>query len=352
MDILLYFLVFIPLVKLKTKDVRKVVQILDTIIDEYKEETIPQKRDWRTYEQQLSERIRTAIRNLEPLIEEAVSNIEIIKAETRGRKRKLTLKQKVKLLLLKHLIEKSNREMSNMLMIFSMLSNIDISYKSVERLYSDDEVILALVNLHSLILKKKGVKNPDCSGDGTGYSLTVKKHYASEAQILKAKKNKKSTKKSKNNAQFIFSFRLMDLDTRMYIGYGTGFKSEQEAFYNAMRMAGSTSINSIRLDRYYALQMYVKFIEELFGKDLTIYVIPKKNATIRGSWKWKKVLEDFIKDTKGYLGEYFRRNQSESGFSEDKRRFGWKIPQKRPERIETHNFCTSLWHNMLWLGKN
>ena len=342
--------------KLKTKEVREVVRILDDIIEEYKEETTEKKRDWRTYEQQLSNRIRIAMRNLNPLIDEAVSNIEVIKVENRGRKRKLTLKQKVELLFIKHLIEKSNREMSNMLVIFSLLSDIDISYKSVERLYSDHEVHLALLNLHSLILKKKGVSNPDCTGDGTGYSLTVKQHYASSAQKLKDKSNKepqkKSNKGSKKKGKFIFSFRLMDLDTRMYIGYGISLRSEQEAFYKAMEMTGSTEIGSIRLDRYYALQSYVKYIENLFGKNISVYVIPKKNATIKGPLKWKKILYDFVNDTKGFLGEYFRRNQSESGFSEDKRRFGWKIPQKRPERIETHNICTSLWHNMLWMGRN
>jgi len=61
-----------------------------------------------------------------------------------------------------------------MLAIFSLLSGIDISYKTVERLYSDPEVEMAIHNLHILILKKKGVKNVDCSGDGTGYSLTIK----------------------------------------------------------------------------------------------------------------------------------------------------------------------------------
>lgn len=352
MDIPKYFVVNIPLMPVKTKDVREVVRLLDNIIKEYNEETKEKKRDWRTYEQQVSNRIRTAMRNLGPMIEEAVSNIKLIRVETRGRKPKLTLIQKVELLLIKHLIEKSNREMANMLVIFSLLSDIDISYKSVERLYSDEEVFLVLLNLHSLILRKKGISNPDCTGDGTGYSLTIKQHYASSAKKLKDKSNKKESNKKGSNriGCFIFSFRFMDLDTRMYIGYGTGFKSEQEAFYKAVKMVEAMSMNSIRLDRYYALQKYVRLFEKLFGKDIMIYLIPKKNATIRGPWKWKEILEDFVNNTKGYLGEYFKRNQSESGFSEDKRRFGWKIPQKKPERIEANNFCTSLWHNMLWLG--
>jgi len=167
-----------------------------------------------------------------------------------------------------------------------------------------------------------------CIGDGTGYSLTIKQHYASSARKLKDKSNKKGSKKKGSDriGRFIFSFRFMDIDTRMYIGYGTGFKSEQEAFNKAVEMVEAVGMNSIRLDRYYAVQKYVRLFEKLFGKDIMIYLIPKKNATIRGPWKWKKILEDLITDTKGFLGEYYKRNQSESGFSEDKRRFGWKRP--------------------------
>jgi len=333
---------------IKTEKVREVVGLLDSIIEEYKEEKPDKKRDWRTYEQQLEKRIKTAVRELEPLIDEAISHVQIRKFETRGRKRKLTLKQRVTALLIKHLIEKSNREMSNILVLFSLLSEISVSYKIIERLYSDDEVLLVLLNLHSLLLKKKGIRHAHCSGDGTGYSLTIKQHYASIAHKLKEKTNDDS----KKIGRFIFSFRLLDLDSRMYIAFGTGLKSEQEAFLKAMKMIGSTGIESIRLDRYYSCQQYVEFLEILFGKDIEIFIIPKKNATIKGSWKWKRTLESFVNDTKGFLEEFFQRNQSESSFSEDKRRFGWTIPQKRPDRIETHNFCTCIWHNLLWLGAN
>ncbi len=78
MDILVYLSVFTCVVKITTKEVRSVVEILDGIIDEYKEDRPEIKRDWRTYEQRLSKRIRTAIRNLEPLIDEAISELQII----------------------------------------------------------------------------------------------------------------------------------------------------------------------------------------------------------------------------------------------------------------------------------
>ena len=60
------------------------------------------------------------------------------------------------MLLIKQLVGESNRMFANMLAVYSMLFGIDVPYKTVERLYSDDEVMMAIHNLHVLILKKKG----------------------------------------------------------------------------------------------------------------------------------------------------------------------------------------------------
>lgn len=341
--------------KITTKEVREITSIIDNIIEEYKDESVQKKRDWRTYEERVAKRLRTAFRELKPLVHEAVSSLKVIKGETRGAKSLLTLEQKVLALLLKHLIGKSNREMSLMLIIFSWLTDVDVSYKTIERLYSDQEVVLALHNLHSLMLKKKGVKEADCGGDGTGYGLTIKKHYASEAQRLKDKLKENSGEDAKSKKEykkkiFVYSFALIDIHTRMYIAYGTSMKSEKEAFLDAMAMLKDVDVDirSLRLDRYYQ-QAYVKLLEEELGK-IKFFIIPKKNATIEGSWEWKRMLYRFVQDTKAFLKEYFQRNQSESGFAEDKKRTGWRLGQKRPDRINTANMLTGLWHNLYWLG--
>ena len=192
--------------RLTNKKIQETVGLLDSIIEKYKEDKIEKKRDWRTYEQRFAYRSQTIFKELKPLIYEATSNIKIIKFEQKGSKPLLTLEQKVLALLLKHLIDKSNRDMSAMIVLFSWLSGISISYKTIERLYSDEEVVIALNNLHSLILRKKGINNPDTTGDGTGYSLTIKKHYSADAQRLKdkAKETKIDTKSA-----FVYSFKLI-----------------------------------------------------------------------------------------------------------------------------------------------
>ena len=86
------------------------------------------ERDWRTYEQLFSHRIKTAMKELDPLVKEAVSTIQIHHGP--GHPYDLSLENRVKLLLIKQLVGESNRMFSNMLVIFSMLSGIDVSYKS------------------------------------------------------------------------------------------------------------------------------------------------------------------------------------------------------------------------------
>ena len=325
---------------IKTMDIRnRLKDIEEFLLESYREGREDKKRDWRTYEQKLMNRIKVAVKNLEPLVDKATS-FEIHKE--RGARKKLSLKQRVILLLLKEMFGKSNRMMASMLAVFSLLSDIDVSYKTIERLYSDTEVEMAIYNLHILILKKKGVKDVDTSGDGTGYSVTIKKHYASETQKRKEKAKRSSGK------DFVYSFKLMDLKSKMYIAYGTSLKSEKVAFDRAMEMLEQIDIDirSVRLDRYYSFSSYVV----RFG-DAKVYIIPRKNATIRGSWKWKETMEDFVKNTVPYLEQYYLRNNSESGFSADKRWFGWKVGQKREERIETALSCINVWHNLLNLGQ-
>ncbi len=322
---------------IRSDDIRDRLRDIDEyLLNKYKENKKIEKRDWRTYEQQLTKRVKGAILNLEPLINEA-TNVKIHRGS--GRPPDLDLKQSVTILLTKELMGKSNRNMASMLDLFSLLSGIDVDYKKVERLYSNYDVSLAIYNLHMLILEKKGVKKINACGDGTGYSLSIRKHYASETQKRKDKAKEYSGTKS-----FAYSFNLMDLKSKMYVAFGMSLKSEKEAFDKAMVMLKSidVEIESVRLDKYYSFPSYV----DRFGK-AKVYVIPRKNATLNGSWKWKDLMEEFVNDTLAYLGHYFLRNNSESGFSADKRYFGWRVRQKRNDRISMALICTRVWHNLM-----
>lgn len=331
---------------MRTDHVRNVVVQLDDIIKEYKKEHPPKERNWRTYEQEFARRARTCFTELEPLVEEATSSINIVTGENRGNEPKLALKQKVLLLLLKHFCGKSNRSMEWMVVLFLWLTNVDVTYKTIERLYSDEAVQLAVFNLHSLLLKKKGIRNSDCSGDGTGHSIHIAQHYATSAQKLKD-----GVKENVGTVKFVYSFALMDIKNRMYLGYGVSFKSEKEAFVGALQLAKERGIKieSLRLDKYYSAEAYVDICQEYLG-NVTLFIVPKSNIATLGVGEWCRNVYQFTENTHAFLEEYFQRNQSESSFSEDKKRTGWRFAQKREERVETAYGLTTLWHNLFWLG--
>ena len=305
------------------------------------------QRDYLEYERNYLIRIRLAIRFFQKIVPEAIELTNFVNANKLGRPEKLTIEQRVKIILIQRIMQKSNREISNMLELFAYLQGIEISYKTIERLYDDERIQIVLFNLNSLIRKKLNIRNVDVTGDGTGFLLSVKEHYASAAQKLK-EKGKSNTKKRKT----FFSFTLMDINTRIYLAFGTSYQSEKEAYNKAMKMLQNTDINlnSIRLDKYYSGKMLVKKISQQY-KGIKCYLIPKKNAKIKGSLAWRNMLIDFCNDIMNYLEEYYKRNNSESGFSEDKRRLGWRIPQKIEERIDVAYNSIFTWHNLFWIGQ-
>lgn len=328
------------MVQLRNKKLRQRIRDIQKFIDEQYKPTHPARvRDWKTYEQQWEARLRHAINMLEPLVDEACSRIIVHKGP--GPQHTLDLRQRTMILLLQRWCDQSNRMMSCLLLLFSALSKVHLSYKSIERLYSDEDVQLALHNLHVLILKKQNVVEINACGDATGYALTITKHYATEAS-----KRKEKAKTQDGVKKFVYVFRLLDLDTRLYIAYGTSFKSEKEAFDQAIKMLRSLGIRvrSVRLDRYYSAPSYLALFPEA-----KVYIIPKKNATLKGGGNWKRTLLDFYNNQMGFLEEYFKRNNSENEFGNDKKHFGWGLPQRRDDRIDTAAFAITELHNLLQL---
>jgi transposase len=145
----------------------------------------------------------------------------VIKTEEKvGRPKQLNLVKGTTLFLFAKLMDKSNRDVEDLLLFFEPLFGFEVSYKSIERLYSDEEVKLVLHNLFLLLESEKVSGN--FSGEGTGYSLTIAKHYRSDPK--------------KKGKDYRYVFRVIDVETGMYVAFGYSNRSEKEAFDKAMRM--------------------------------------------------------------------------------------------------------------------
>ena len=84
-----------------------------------------------------------------------------------------------------------------------------------------------------------------------------------------------------------------------------------------------------------------------FSENTKIFIIPKKNSRIREPRAWRDIIMRFMNEPIAYPREYFKRSNSEAGFSSDKRSTGHMIFQRRKDRSETSGFCKGLLHSLM-----
>ncbi|MBX8633955.1 MAG: hypothetical protein KIY10_05375 [Thermoplasmata archaeon] len=203
-------------------------------------------RDRSAYERSYEQRIRHAAAELYSVVKSA-SSIIFSTDDRMGRPPKVTPEQKVAILLLKEIFSLSNRKMSGLLSLFGPLTDIDICYKTVERAYSSLPVRLIIHNMFILLASGTG---GNLTGDGTGCSLSITRHYRS------MRVNGNCIKTNPDHRLFVYAFAILDLGTNLYVAYGVSMKSEKDAYRDALRMLDITltDAGSIRLDQYYCTQ--------------------------------------------------------------------------------------------------
>ena len=310
---------------------------LNNLVKYYKEKySVKTERNWPEYERDYRKRLETAVSEIRPMIEEA-SYMLLENTKHIGRPQMVAADDKVMMLLLKDIFDTSNRKTAKLLPLFNGLSGISTTYKTVERLYSDPLVSMIIHNMFVIMIRRCRITHVDLSGDGTGYGLTVTKHYSTNVRKSNGKKK-----------TFAYAFAFLDLRTKMYVGYGVGMRSEMEAFNSAKSMMERLGIDvdSVRLDRYYTFRS----ITGRFGRQTTFYILPKKNTAIKGTEKWHGIWRSLMEDSMVFLKEYYKRENSESGFASDKKSNGWQVWQRRIDRIATAVMCKGVWHNLLLLG--
>jgi len=82
-----------------------------------------------------------------------------------GRPPTTSPEQKALILLQKDLVQFSSRKMANLLPLFTNLNQVQTSYKTIQRAYSNPLVRLIIHNLFILLVKEKKIKHPHTSGD-------------------------------------------------------------------------------------------------------------------------------------------------------------------------------------------
>ena len=325
--------------QLRNKHLQKTLDELDYLKKLYRKEFAVQKPGFdKEYDKRLRNLKRDLFEKINVDVDKAANIIEIKQLVGRPMKDRILL---TKLHLVQQVLDLTNRDMESFSLIFALTGNETFSYKTIERAYEDQLVGMILHNLY--ILSCGTPREIDASSDGTGYSLTITKHYRTD------KDENKEHWEEVERKEYIITSTITDLKTKLYVSFATGFQSEMRLFEQAkcwLEKRGFT-LNSLTIDKYYSNQKTIAG----FNENTKLYFLPKKNATIRGCKKWKQSIQKFTTNTLDYLKHYYRRETNEYCHSADKRRFG-VIRQKKKSRIITametrmtlHNYITTILH--------
>ena len=323
--------------RLVNKHLQKTLDEMDFLKKLYKKEFAVEKPKFsKEYDKRLRDLKRALFERINVDVDKAAGLIEVKQITGRPLKDRVLL---TKLHLAQQILDLTNRDMESFALIFSLTGNETFSYKTIERAYEDQLVGMILHNLYVLSCGKP--REIDASSDGTGYALTITKHYRTD------KDENKEHWEEVERKEYIITSTIVDLKTKIYVSFATGFQSEMRLFEQAkcwLEKRGFT-LNSITLDKYYSNQKTIAG----FKSETKTFFIPKKNATIHGDTKWKESIKQFTTNTIDYLKHYYKRETSEYCHSADKRRFG-VIRQKKKIRIintmETrmtlHNYIVAI----------
>ncbi|WP_286188993.1 hypothetical protein [Sulfolobus sp. S-194] len=303
---------------------------IEDLIKLYKESKLDKEK---TAEMSEEERLATLRRFGQDLKEDLEKAAKFVKVrEGPGRKSKLTPQEKAYILIIKEYLGLSNRETAELASLLN-LTSVEISYKTVERLYSDPDVFVVLYNLLSQIVEGLSI---DAAMDGTGYSVVITRHYRSERE--------ESGEEVKEGKGFVYSFFIFDLASNLIIAYGYSLKSEREAYERALKVLKDLGVHVefLRADKYYGKSTLKEF------PNTTVYLIPKSNASIKGGKRWREMILKFMKNPLEYLEEYFKREKAESLISWIKRKTGWVINKVREERIHLTVLARVVIHDLYW----
>ena len=209
------------------------------------------------YDKKLRTELRAVIKRINDDVEKAAEPITIIDGKPgRPPKDRVLL---TKLHLFQVLFQLANRPMEDFSLMFLLNDGKTFfSYKTIERAYSDPIVVMILHNLFALSAGEP--RKVNSSGDGTGISLFIGKHYKKDRE-----QDLKEEKETTDRREYLYSVAILDLDTNLYIGYAAGFESETALFKQAIEIAKKNGFefDSIRLDKLYSYQSIFKYFDDM-----------------------------------------------------------------------------------------
>jgi transposase len=253
----------------------------------------------------------------------------------------------------------SNRVAESLLGLLGPKLGIEdrFSYKTIERGYDRDAV-------NAILEEAMRISNEPIEGlehafsiDGSGTPTSMKQNYAHDRERQrKARKGKgKDTEVPddsfpEGHRDYVFSVATVGTEYKLIASYQNSkdhSRGEMSFFDQAAQetKAMHPSMDMLCADGIYANRPACEILQEL---GITPRMMPKRNVTLKrkGVFSWTQMLMALLRDTQGWLRQYYLREASETVNSMLKRRNPGPLRKRLDDRILTEDLLRALNHNV------
>jgi len=315
------------------KQLNTLVQQLKDKNFQYQEQT-PKPLDWTNYDLAQTSEINDMLLLIRDIVTQAANNLDLpdpLERRDPGRP-KHNPTNGAKMVLMAQYFGLSNRAAQGYMILFKEKLDLTTtySYKTIERAYSDMEVRALLEEVFELTHVPIRDLEHEFGPDGTGLSTSSKQNYeVDRAKDQTGKGYEKIVVMVGLKYKLISSFKYAAKPTDHESPYFESLLRETAKRYGRVGLvAGDAAFLSRRnCDLVVSMGGVARFY-------------PKKGSTLRqkGSFAWRRMLEDLVADPQKWLEEYHRRSNVEGCFSTLKRDNPLPLRKELDERRQQEAF--------------
>lgn len=310
----------------------------------------PHRRNWRLYDLAQTHELEEVVRLIRSVVDldTAQRSSERAPSPRRGRPR-VPLTDRLVALLWQSYRGSANRPTEGDLRVLDLGPLRRFSYKTLERAYSDPEVIAALPRLLAITNRPLRGLETVFSIDGSGFPTTVADHYRA---------TRERQREAERGAGYLprgphaWVRNVAEVGTRYGLIAGwkswtDGHRPEVHCFpqvFAATRESHPDMTQQLG-DGAYAIR---EIVERVTGSGVSCRFLPKRNVNLK-SWGyagWSPSLWGLVTNPQGWLAEYHLRSVSEVVWGALKVRQPRKILKRLGVRQETEATLRAITYNL------
>ena len=309
----------------------------------------PRRRNWHLYDLAQTHELEEVLRLIQLVVDtDTAERGPPPLRRPKGRPR-VPLPDRLKALLWQSYRGSANRPTESELRVLELGLASRFSYKTVERAYSDPEVIAALPRLLAITNRPLRGWETIFSIDGSGFPSSVRHHYRRERE-----RQPKEDREAGYLPREPHTWGRNVADVGVRYGLVAGWKSWTEGSLPEVhcyaQVFGETHGNHPGMvqqlgDGAYSIRAVVDLTAH---QGVNCRFLPRRNASLKsfGVAGWKPSLWGLVVNPQGWLAEYHLRSMSEVVWGAMKIRQPRKILKRRPHRRETEATLRAVTYNV------